>query len=382
MKDYKQQITDKVEFLKKCYIERDTQNIETLYNTLFGERSNPIIIGTSIDEWCFGESDVKQLFIDDWKYWGNVLIDPHSLVIGEKATYTWFYVNASVEFSFQDSEERYRRYFDSVKRIARSTKNNLAKAGDILWNLSTLLHSREVGERKYLWDITISGLVKNDENDTNIEVLQFSFPFTTSFPDVRTDSDVEMQQKLRSEHSKIRRYISNSSVQDQNKLKGKIVEFCNNNYQNMLILDEIKRYLGTCGKRMNGCDFDHYLKISGYKTILCLENLIVKKEYGCFIFCGSGEFTKDVSLDSEIENVLKGINKNEKSELTKETLFKIRRDLAYVIREASQSDKAIFPFRIMGLGEETKDGICLKFFQLSYPFYWFLEQKTDAEKQV
>ncbi|MDF2534675.1 MAG: hypothetical protein K0R18_832 [Bacillales bacterium] len=381
MKDIKSQITEMVQFIKQYYIERNPENIEKLQNLLFDANEAPIIIGTSTDEWCFGIEQANQLFLSDWEGWGNVSIDMDTLTIEEVGSMAWFHVKSGVEFCFEDSVEKYVRYMDSVLRIAKNDKTPLAKAGEITWLLSHLLHSRESGERKYIWDMTITGIVQIIEGRPIVKVMQFSLPVKATFPDVRIDTDESMLKMYQSECGKIvdfgRAQISNKGE----KHKIKISKLFEDDGSVYFVQDELKRFIGIDGVVRNGNEFkEHILSIkkNNQTAQISNEHIILNQNSDEFYFCGSGTFSRSISLESELDKILHKVDIYNEMDDKKEALFRIRRDLSQVLKDAALSDKCVMPFRIEGMGRVLgEDQLCLSYAQVSYPFYWFLEGKMD-----
>lgn len=380
MKDSKTQITEMVEFIKQCYIDRKPENIEKLQNNLFDVNEAPIIIGTSTDEWSFGIEQANQLFLSDWESWGNVSIDMDTLTIEEVGSMVWFHVKSGVEFCFEDSDAKYARYMDSVLRIAKNNKTPSAKAGDITWLLSHLLHSRESGERKYIWDMTITGMVQIIEGRPVIKVMQFSLPVKAAFPDVRIDTDGNMKKMYQSECEKIVDFNKTQFSDIREELKSKISKLFEEDSLVEFIQDDLKRFIGTDGIVRNGKQFkEHLLNIKINQTAqISNEHIIGNQNSDEFYFCGSGTFSRNVSLDNELNKILHKVDIYNEMDDKKEALFRIRRDLSQVLKEAVLSDKCVMPFRIEGMGRVLgEDKLCLEFAQVSYPFYWFLEGKTE-----
>lgn len=68
-------IHQKLEIMKKCYIERDMENFDLFYDTFFERDSTPIVIGTDNGEWFRSMDRIRWLLSYDWEHWGALEID-------------------------------------------------------------------------------------------------------------------------------------------------------------------------------------------------------------------------------------------------------------------------------------------------------------------
>ncbi|MEA4960399.1 hypothetical protein [Lutispora sp.] len=372
--------------VKKCYIERDKKNIDSLSNLLFHDEYPPIIIGTSNNEWCFGIEESKNIFLSDWEGWGNVTIDLESIMCGQSDSLGWFTVKAGVEYTFKDSDEKYASYMNLVTSIAKSDKAPIAKMSEINWFLSHLLHTRKNGERRYIWDLTISGIVQCIENIYKIRIMQFSIPVKALFPDERLDNDYVKKQEFKQELLKIAQY-NGAKIQNENiPIKQAVLSLLSNQSNVKLDSSGDSQFIGTDGIKRDAIEFKQYLKPfseNGAKVDIDTQGIIIKQQETSFYFCGIGVYTRNINIDSELSRVLDNIDSYCSAKNKKEALFKLRRDLALALKESSVSDKHNAPIRFEGVGKlYDNEDILFQYVQLSYPFNWILEQKTDESVEL
>jgi len=382
-----EQLKTILETLKQCYIERDKDNIDKLSKLLFCERRTPIIMGTSNNELCFGVQECEKLFLSDWKDWGNVGIEVENAVYGSCGRYVWFHVPASVEFCFENNADTYAAFMNMTMEIVNGNKTPLSKAGDFLWLLTHLLHDRPSGERKYDWDMTITGVLEDVESQLKIRIMQFSMPVLSAYPDVRIDINEDDAHHFQNECDEIR-YFNASRGIDANKVMVSTLlsKLLLDDAADMLVCDGVKRYIGCDGISCDGFEYSVYmsnLRERGIKAELLQENVIFMENDDTFAFCGVGLFTRKISLDSELNNIYASLKQHKNLGDSKEALFKIRRDLAAAIKESSVSNSSKEPFRVEGVGRLlANSSLVIEYMQLSYPFNHVLEQKTDAAKLI
>lgn len=145
-KDNKDIIAIKELFVKlqEGYTERNLDSIDKFVRETFINSYDICILGTGTEELFLGIERVKELFENDWKYWGDVKLDLNNLYIDIKNEIAWFHIIGVVKQSFEDTERRYDSYIDFTKNIiednALSSKQKLTF---INWVLSLAYHQRE-----------------------------------------------------------------------------------------------------------------------------------------------------------------------------------------------------------------------------------------------
>jgi len=386
MKSFEMQVQAILEMLKKCYIERDKNNIANLSALLFQKDCFPIIIGTSNDEWCFGFEESEELFISDWEGWGNVSVDVTKAVYAQSGTYGWFYVPAGVEYCFDDNDDSFAAFMEMSTEIVATERTPLSKAGEIIWLLSHLLHSRTPSSRKYKWDMTISGVLMNRDSVWKIKHMQFSIPVLSAYSDVRMEADPDNIMQYDNECKKISGYNAAHTNDMEIVFFEQITKLFDDDNRIRFMSDDIQRYIGLDGVCRNGVEQKSYLStllVKGVIVRLPIENIIFTRNDNHFSFCGVGVFSRNISMDSELNEIFENINHYTIIESKKEGLFNLRRDLSHVIKVASLSSRLTEPFRIEVVGSLFSENIIMiEYMQVSYPFNCILEQKTDASKII
>lgn len=384
MDNFENQILNIMQIIKQCYTERKDKNIEKFMNHLFDPEIETIIIGTSNNEWEFGLKNARELFVSDWSNWGNVTIDSESLLFEDSLEYAWLQVKSSVEYCFDDNEDTYNAFMEMVHEIAHGERSELSRSTEIIWLLSHLLHTRKQGERKYVWDMNISCILQKLNQVYKVKIMQFSIPVLSMYSDVRIDFNADDKHLFSEECRKIHNYNQQLTIEPNN-IRQHICSLFTGNEKIGFVDDNIKRYIGIDGVRRTGNEFEDYILayIQNKNINLIPENIIVEKSAKQFCFCGVGTFSRNISLEKDLNFVLNNIGFYNGIPSKKDGLFMLRRDLTQVLKETSLSDTCIEPFRIEGIGKYEKEkGVTFSYLQISFPFNCVLEQKTDASREI
>lgn len=76
-------IHQKLEVMKKCYQERNTENFDLFYDAFFDRNRCPVIIGTDNGPWFYTMERIRWLITYDWEKWGDLQIDTWNFTIHE-----------------------------------------------------------------------------------------------------------------------------------------------------------------------------------------------------------------------------------------------------------------------------------------------------------
>jgi hypothetical protein len=365
--------------LQKCYLERNAANIDKLADTLFDKNSSPVVIGTSNNEIFFGYEESKKIFLEDWKSWGNVSFDMDTLEIIENDTLINVSIKAGVEYNFYNTEETYKNFMGFVKEVAENKKSHYSKSAETIWLLSHLLHERADNERKYIWDMNITGIIKNTTTGYKFEFLQFSIPTSSQFPDARIDAEEYDKHSYNEESKKIKNF--NETIDEDRNLKEKLSEIFNNSDEILFSSDNLKRFMCIDSSKKDSKEFKEYLellKTEGTLDKIEDQNIILFKTEKSFSFFGISTYTKKINPEKELNKIFDKIKKDDYEGDNKDKLFKIRRDLSFALKEIfAAGNEMISPIRIQGMGTIKENQLIIDSFEISYPFNCILEEKTD-----
>jgi len=343
-----------IQTLKQAYINRDAAAVDGMLDALFGTE-HAVLVGTSLGEWYSDRAHIKDLFLSDWADWGNVTIDSDHYESRQIGSLLWVKLNAAIEYVFEDTPECFACYYSTVKEIAASEQTAYQKSCRIQWILAHLLHSRDHARRKYLWDLQIHLIFENTAQRPICQAMQFALPVPTGFTDVRLDEAEEDRLNFAKECTSIRR--CNDAMQTAHKdLKP-------------LIIRSIEHQLRDADECVSAIE-------------LPPEHLIMRCCKDAFWFCGSGVVHRRLDLDTLLSELMTKIVDSTYQGDAKDALFRIRRDIAYTMKECSIGSNADVPFRVLGIGRADQGKLTLEALDLSYPFTMILEQKTDFAATV
>lgn len=83
IREKRETIHQKLETMKKCYLERNMSNFNLFYDTFFDRSRPPVIIGTDNGVWYCTMDQIYRLIAYDWDRWGKVEIDTWNFTIHE-----------------------------------------------------------------------------------------------------------------------------------------------------------------------------------------------------------------------------------------------------------------------------------------------------------
>lgn len=92
-------IHQKLEIMKKCYIERNTENFDLFFDTFFDRNKLPIIIGTDNGRWFRSMGRIRWLINYDWEKWGNLIVDTWNFSIHETKNYDMVRARGILDFN-------------------------------------------------------------------------------------------------------------------------------------------------------------------------------------------------------------------------------------------------------------------------------------------
>ncbi|MGK0466741.1 nuclear transport factor 2 family protein [Clostridium sp.] len=383
---------------QEAYIQRNTKGIDNFMNSLFDKNENIIIIGTGAHELCVGYEEVKDIFLGDFEYWGDLRINADDATIIPLGNTALIYTSGTVKYSFDSKSETYTRflgyikeYFDGVS--LNSKKSNNVKLTEINWTLSHLLNQRNNLERNYLWDLRVSFILIKKETRWIIKQMQFSLPVVEHMPDIRIDNSSNHNlNNFNNEAKKMKEYSINNThryndeivllIKDFNKqyLDGNIaINKIANKYfaiNNPLIINTDKAIFNNQKEIMKLIE-NH--RACYDEMTLDYKNCLINSNEDVVWVASHGTMKKTISESSSFLNTINTIENIFTTDLDdKDKLFNIRRKIAGTFKENAKGEEYIWPFRFEAVIIREKENWVFKYLQFSLSFDWSLEGKTDA----
>lgn len=379
------------------YIERDLKKIDSFMDTLFDKNEDVVGLGTSNGECCLSYEEIKDLFLSDWEYWGDLRIKTDEASIVPLGNTALIYVPGTIKYTFYSNSNTYARYLGYVKEyFAKGTedykKPDKVKLTEINWKLSHLLSQRDSNERTYLWDLRISFVLMKKEARWIIKQMQFSLPVVGHLPDVRIDNICFDEETYEAELKKMREYSGNTTSVYNGEIEKLLQEF-NKEYLNKDkdIAAVTSKYFTFNSPLVSNIDKDLYNSqeeirelIEKHRTYydeikLDYENCIINSNEDVVWILTSGIMKKNMDEKNAFENTINIINNIFASDLDdRDKLFNIRRRITDTLKENAKGEKYVWPFRFEGVLIKDNGDWVFKYIQFSLPFNYYLEGKTEA----
>lgn len=190
--DVQREIRELIRRFQAGYSSRDVNVVDDYVESLFAADEDVLVIGTGDSEWCLGIQQIKELVESDWKYWGDVFIDPDKAMISSEEDTAWIYVDSILK-NRNGSEEKYlKKIFEEMKRISEGEGNPREKILNMLQGASYNLLQLE-GGAEFVWPFRFCAVAVKREGRWLFHQMQFSFP-TVMPPDVR-HNDISKYEK-------------------------------------------------------------------------------------------------------------------------------------------------------------------------------------------
>jgi hypothetical protein len=397
-KEIKSELMEVLNVFQEAYIRRDITTIDNFMNALFDKTENVIVLGTSGSELCIGYEEVRNIFLSDWEYWGDLRINANEATIVPLGNTALIYTTGTIKYSFNSKSDTYSRYLSYVKKYfdgisPNSKKTDKVKLTEINWTLCHLLSQRNTMERDYLWDLRVSFVLIKKETGWIIKQMQFSLPVVGHLPDVRIDnSSNDAIDNFKNETKKLEEYsIDNTPAYNDEILK--FLQDFNNEYLdiNKDINIIASKYFAINNPYIINTDKAIYSNQEEVKEsivnhracydeiTLDYKNCLVNSNEDAVWIVTHGIMKKVISEKNAFENTINAMENIFASNLDdKEKLFSIRRRIAGTFKENAKGEDYVWPFRFEGLIIKEKDNWVFKYLQFSLPFNWILEGKTDA----
>lgn len=391
------ELIEVLNIFEEAYIQRDVNKIDNFMDGLFHKDENIIIVGTGGSEWCIGYEEVKDIFLGDWEYWGDLRINADEASIIPLGNTALIYTTGTVKYSFYSNSDTYASYLDNVKKYFDevsfdSKKTNKVKLTEINWKLCHLLNKWEGEKRDYLWDLRISFVLVKKESTWIIRQMQFSLPVVGHLPDLRMENGGYDIESFNASGEKMK----GCSVNNTLAYKEEVVEFLQTFNNEYLEADKeidiiASKYFAANNPLIINTDKNLYINQEEIKKLieshrscydkmeLDYENSLINSNEEVVWIATQGIIKKVISEDSAFENTINTIKDIFTSNLDdKDKLFNVRRRIADTLKENAKGEEYSWPFRLEAVLIKEKQSWVFKYLQFSLPFNYFYEGKTEA----
>lgn len=395
--DIKNELKDVLRFFEKGYIQRDVSRVDAFMDRLFDKEENIVIVGTSIGELCLGYDEARGIFSSDWKDWGDLRINVDEADVILQGDTALVYTTGSVKYSFSSNSDAYSGFMIYIKecfdQVSQDSKRpDMIKLTDINWGLCHILNQWEGEKREYLWDLRISFVLKRNVSGWKISQMQFSLPVVGHLPDVRLDDNGYDQKAFDHETSKMKQYAIKNTPIYEDEILPVLREFGKDYLNKEIDVSEMAdTYFAEQDLLVINTDKSIHNDLQGVKKFirshrdnyeyleLDSENCLANSSGDIVWLATHGTFKKIIPEVKALENsveIIKHIYESNSDD--KDKLFKIRRNIAEMLKENARGEEYIWPLRLEAVLIKENDNWVFKYLQFSLPFNVILEGKTEA----
>jgi hypothetical protein len=383
-----EKIKDVLRQFQAGYTERDAAKADVFVKELFISGEDTYILGTGTGELFFGSEQIKELIIDDWKYWGNVNIDLENIHIDIENEVAWFAATGSVKYDFQDTPERYDSYLNFIKsKVKDPNLTPKQKITFINWVLSLTYHQRFEKKREYLLPLRLSGVLLKDDSKWKFAHIQFSMP-KGDFPDERFENSKEHLENYDSQNAIVDKYFKgNITIEQKSLLKSLETEFIGHKeisrelVNKYFLAERIPYIIAPDNQWYMGIDQikEFFSETQGSILSIDLKHVIATQHNSVSWITAFGTLKKNLKEDELHIQVLKGLENLFQTSLTsREKLFAAHRSISYVLKEGASGADYTCPIRLTAVILRQKTGLALSNIHFSFPSYWIFEEKIDS----
>jgi len=182
MKTDKNKIKDILQILQEGYNKRDPKYLDT-FMKIYSSKESSLIIGTGQGGVFRGFEKAKELFMGDWKDWGDVKYDINTADIQVNGDMAWVFMFADLRL---EHSEKYLNK-TALKRIKTTLENETtsenAKMVDIL-RLSALNFVEKLKSEIFNCPLRVTVVLTKEKENWFINHMHFSNPIGlfNSFP--------------------------------------------------------------------------------------------------------------------------------------------------------------------------------------------------------
>lgn len=357
---------DRVElFLKsfeQAYQKRDLENLNQYLDIFFSKHQSEVF-GTSTLEIYTSHDEVKACAKNDWLYWGDLSLDYHHPITKVVDDLIIIHVKGAVQYEFEDHEDTDQRFVELITSLnAESDETDvnhmIFQQHEISYILDHFLHRRDNYKRKNLVPLSLTFMVKEEDQQFKIHQLSFDVETHDLYPDVVIHPYTPYQAHIDEDMDILK--IKGSSVIKPFDFEVSenfyVVDVDGNMYHKQ---EDLKDILN----RYDELDmaFEHSLLCESKQTI-------------SFMTLGQGVLKKDhLELRTRMKNEIGAILDSDYSNLKK--LFQIRRKISLVDKINALDQDIILPMKCIGVLSKHKDTHTLEMMKFSYPMDMILEDK-------
>ena len=169
------------------YTHRNTSTLES-FMELFSSDKDIELIGTDAlepgqGEWCLGRESIHKIVENDWKFWGNLVLDVAGARIHINAETAWISTSATVTYVIENQQYIADTFQEITEILKKKEGSQQIQLMQIQREIAEMLHETSQGD-KYVWPLRFSAVLVKQEGLWCFHQIHFSHA-TTRLPDVR-----------------------------------------------------------------------------------------------------------------------------------------------------------------------------------------------------
>lgn len=357
---------DQVEvFLKnfeQAYQKKDIGELDHFFDMFFS-KTQVEVFGTSTREVYTSYEEVKTCIKNDWLYWGELSLEYEQMITKALGDFIFIHVKGTVKYEFEDNDETDQRFVELMSSLNQESDETdvnhlIYQQHEMTYILDHFLHRRKHEKRKNYIPLSLTFMVKKEDDAFKINQLSFDAETHDLYPDVVIHKYTPYESHIALDmdilKSKGKNLVNPFDLEVSEDFY--VIDVDGKIYHNQ---DALKSIL----KRYEHIDmaFDHSL-------------LIESKQAISFMTLGQGVMKKDhlrlrTSMKTEIDDILQ----SDLDHLNK--LFQIRRKISLVDKMSSFDQEFVLPMKCIGVVSRNKDTYALEMIKFAYPMDIILEDK-------
>ncbi|MBU1142388.1 MAG: hypothetical protein KKH92_01950 [Firmicutes bacterium] len=351
-------IIEVLNFFQKGYEKKDPNFIDEFMKELF-IKDDLIIFGTGINEVCITDEQSRELFVSDWKYWGDYYLNFDTIDIKSYPLFSYVNILGTLTYRFKDDEETYDKFIGFVKENMENGKTY--DFLDVQHYLSHLLHARDQAQRSVIFPIMTSFIFEECDNQAKIKRIMFSMINNSLYKDIRFEDVIPYKKAFSKDIDALKALGHNKDIAIS-KLK-----FDENSF---IINHQGIKTNKNKGDDISSC-FDSEINLDIYD-----ESVTFLKSSKHIFFTVYATLKKQTTQENMEKDLKKHILEILERKLpSKDKLFMVRRDIALTYKEMSLGFSFTWPIRLHGVIEEKQNSLVIQHLNITDPFNVILEGK-------
>lgn len=156
------------------YTKRDLSLIPQFIDELISKENDALIVGTGDGEWCMGKEEIGELFLIDWEYWGDFILDIEHAIISSYGDVAWVTTTAILHKKIK-YDTLYNNCINKVNTTLSGEECSKDKLVHMLKTISGCLYEGNFGD-EVIRPIRFTGVLIKEDDRWKFHNIHFSYP--------------------------------------------------------------------------------------------------------------------------------------------------------------------------------------------------------------